>query len=86
VCRLSTRKATLTQLFVGLLHDPSRWVRVAACQTLGPFITTFLAEESPPSSPEYSEVEKMFVEGYALRERFLSCLLARARRLLIYSP
>jgi serine/threonine-protein phosphatase 4 regulatory subunit 1 len=61
------RKGVLTEAFVELLKDSSRWVRVSACQSLGPFITTFLSAEgsncSPPSSPGdcCSEVEKSFL-------------------------
>ncbi|XP_033625553.1 serine/threonine-protein phosphatase 4 regulatory subunit 1-like isoform X2 [Asterias rubens] len=37
----TVRKDNLSPLFVKLLCDPSRWVRMAAFQTLGPFISTF---------------------------------------------
>ncbi|XP_042885517.1 serine/threonine-protein phosphatase 4 regulatory subunit 1-like isoform X2 [Penaeus japonicus] len=40
-CSLPTRKNKLSPLFVSLLTDQSRWVRVAAFQNLGPFISTF---------------------------------------------
>ncbi|KAG7166228.1 Serine/threonine-protein phosphatase 4 regulatory subunit 1-like, partial [Homarus americanus] len=40
-CSLSTRKNKLSPVFVSLLTDQSRWVRVAAFQNLGPFISTF---------------------------------------------
>ncbi|XP_033119730.1 serine/threonine-protein phosphatase 4 regulatory subunit 1-like [Anneissia japonica] len=36
-----TRRSELSPLFVKLLTDQSRWVRMAAFQTLGPFISTF---------------------------------------------
>ncbi|XP_071958559.1 serine/threonine-protein phosphatase 4 regulatory subunit 1-like isoform X2 [Antedon mediterranea] len=36
-----TRRNQLSPLFVKLLTDQSRWVRMAAFQTLGPFISTF---------------------------------------------
>ncbi|KJH53524.1 HEAT repeat protein [Dictyocaulus viviparus] len=35
------RRAQLAQIFVKLLHDPSRWVWHTAFQELGPFIATF---------------------------------------------
>lgn len=40
-CRLEIRKAVLAPVFASLLSDVSRWVRMSAFQTLGPFITTF---------------------------------------------
>ncbi|XP_027046333.1 serine/threonine-protein phosphatase 4 regulatory subunit 1-like [Pocillopora damicornis] len=36
-----TRKRELSQFFVSLLCDKSRWVQMAAYQSLGPFISTF---------------------------------------------
>lgn len=41
VCSPSVRKSELSPLFVQLLRDQSRWVRMAAFQALGPFISTF---------------------------------------------
>ncbi|XP_038664606.1 serine/threonine-protein phosphatase 4 regulatory subunit 1 isoform X2 [Scyliorhinus canicula] len=35
------RRAKLSSLFINLISDPSRWVRQAAFQSLGPFISTF---------------------------------------------
>ncbi|XP_076055930.1 serine/threonine-protein phosphatase 4 regulatory subunit 1-like isoform X3 [Oratosquilla oratoria] len=40
-CSLIIRKEKLSPVFVSLLTDQSRWVRVAAFQNLGPFISTF---------------------------------------------
>uniref|UniRef100_A0A8D8WYR6 Serine/threonine-protein phosphatase 4 regulatory subunit 1 n=1 Tax=Cacopsylla melanoneura TaxID=428564 RepID=A0A8D8WYR6_9HEMI len=40
-CSLELRKRTLAPIFARFLQDDSRWVRVTAFQTLGPFITTF---------------------------------------------
>uniref|UniRef100_T1IHI6 WW-binding domain-containing protein n=1 Tax=Strigamia maritima TaxID=126957 RepID=T1IHI6_STRMM len=40
-CSLETRYNQLASLFVNLLRDQSRWVRAAAFQALGPFISTF---------------------------------------------
>ncbi|KAH9362270.1 hypothetical protein HPB48_002248 [Haemaphysalis longicornis] len=45
VCSLATRRSSLAPLFVGLLEDQARWVRVASFQTLGPFISTFADPE-----------------------------------------
>ncbi|XP_067934475.1 serine/threonine-protein phosphatase 4 regulatory subunit 1-like isoform X2 [Watersipora subatra] len=42
----NTRRAELAQLFVGLLCDQSRWVRMSAFQALGPFISTFANPDS----------------------------------------
>jgi serine/threonine-protein phosphatase 4 regulatory subunit 1 len=41
VCTPSVRLYELSPLFVNLLRDQSRWVRMAAFQALGPFISTF---------------------------------------------
>ncbi|CAN0275795.1 unnamed protein product [Lampetra fluviatilis] len=40
------RRTQLSPLFINLICDPSRWVRMAAFQSLGQFISTFA---SPPS-------------------------------------
>lgn len=53
------RRTKLSSLFINLISDPSRWVRQAAFQSLGPFISTFanssaaghyFKEEDVPSS------------------------------------
>ena len=41
VCSPSVRHTELSPLFINLLRDSSRWVRLAAFQALGPFISTF---------------------------------------------
>ena len=41
VCSPSVRKAELSPIFINLLKDQSRWVRMTAYQALGPFISTF---------------------------------------------
>ena len=41
VCSPAVRQRELSPLFVNLLRDQSRWVRMAAFQALGPFISTF---------------------------------------------
>lgn len=41
VCSPAVRQAQLSPLFINLLKDQSRWVRMAAFQALGPFISTF---------------------------------------------
>lgn len=40
-CSPTSRRAQLAQAFARLLDDQSRWVRMSAFQTLGPFISTF---------------------------------------------
>ncbi|XP_013391161.1 serine/threonine-protein phosphatase 4 regulatory subunit 1-like isoform X1 [Lingula anatina] len=40
-CSQECRKKELAGLFINLLCDQSRWVRMAAFQALGPFISTF---------------------------------------------
>ncbi|XP_074998182.1 serine/threonine-protein phosphatase 4 regulatory subunit 1 isoform X7 [Calonectris borealis] len=44
------RRTKLSTLFINLISDPSRWVRQAAFQSLGPFISTFA---NPSSSGQY---------------------------------
>merc|ERR1719510_906668 len=41
VCSPTVRQSELSPLFLNLLKDQSRWVRMAAFQALGPFISTF---------------------------------------------
>lgn len=40
-CSLKTRKDILTEHFIKLLDDSSRWVKISAYKTLGSFIATF---------------------------------------------
>ncbi|XP_038029769.1 serine/threonine-protein phosphatase 4 regulatory subunit 1 isoform X2 [Anas platyrhynchos] len=48
------RRTKLSTLFINLISDPSRWVRQAAFQSLGPFISTFA---NPSSSGQYFKEE-----------------------------
>ena len=41
VCSPKIRQDELSPIFINLLRDQSRWVRMAAFQALGPFISTF---------------------------------------------
>ena len=41
VCSPTVRKSELSPIFINLLKDQSRWVRMTAYQALGPFISTF---------------------------------------------
>ncbi|KAH9374137.1 hypothetical protein HPB48_005406 [Haemaphysalis longicornis] len=45
VCSLATRRSSLAPIFLALLDDQSRWVRIAAFHILGPFIFTFADPE-----------------------------------------
>ncbi|XP_071491752.1 serine/threonine-protein phosphatase 4 regulatory subunit 1-like [Diadema antillarum] len=49
----SKREQELSNLFVQLLRDQSRWVRMAAFQALGPFISTF-------ADPSISGIQLMY--------------------------
>ncbi|KAM9631619.1 serine/threonine-protein phosphatase 4 regulatory subunit 1 isoform 1-T1 [Trichechus inunguis] len=54
------RRTKLSALFINLISDPSRWVRQAAFQSLGPFISTFA---NPSSSGQYFKEESKRAEG-----------------------
>lgn len=45
-CRRQTRELILTEHFIRLLDDNSRWVKIAAYKSLGPFIATFIRTEA----------------------------------------
>ncbi|ODM96970.1 Serine/threonine-protein phosphatase 4 regulatory subunit 1 [Orchesella cincta] len=62
LCQLSTRRDLLTPVFLKLLEDTTRWVKVAAYQSLGSFITTFAVDDTPVCIPELTEFEKTFIE------------------------
>ncbi|XP_075777089.1 serine/threonine-protein phosphatase 4 regulatory subunit 1 isoform X4 [Pelodiscus sinensis] len=49
------RRTKLSTLFINLISDPSRWVRQAAFQSLGPFISTFA---NPSSSGHFFKEEE----------------------------
>lgn len=40
-CSLGIRRELLAPAFIKLLQDTTRWVKMAAYQSLGPFISTF---------------------------------------------
>jgi serine/threonine-protein phosphatase 4 regulatory subunit 1 len=54
VVSASKRRNDLGSLFVNLLQDESRWVRMAAFQALGPFISTFSRMETERESTSTS--------------------------------
>lgn len=45
-CSRRTREEILTESFVRLLNDNSRWVKISAYKSLGPFIATFIKSSS----------------------------------------
>ncbi|XP_008116389.1 serine/threonine-protein phosphatase 4 regulatory subunit 1 isoform X3 [Anolis carolinensis] len=49
------RRTKLSTLFINLISDPSRWVRQAAFQSLGPFISTFA---NPSNSGQFFKEEE----------------------------
>jgi len=60
---MQTKWYTLSPLFVTLLRDESRWVRLAAYQNLGQFIATFHEENekgSEMSNDESSGLDYVF--------------------------
>ena len=61
VCSPEVRQTELAPLFVNLLRDQSRWVRMAAFQALGPFISTF-AEASSTFNSSSSNWSSGFCE------------------------
>uniref|UniRef100_A0A4X2LZ02 Serine/threonine-protein phosphatase 4 regulatory subunit 1 n=1 Tax=Vombatus ursinus TaxID=29139 RepID=A0A4X2LZ02_VOMUR len=60
------RRTKLSTLFINLISDPSRWVRQAAFQSLGPFISTFA---NPSSSGQYFKEENKNLEDIVLEEK-----------------
>ncbi|KAM6217483.1 serine/threonine-protein phosphatase 4 regulatory subunit 1 [Rhynchocyon petersi] len=59
------RRTNLSALFINLISDPSRWVRQAAFQSLGPFISTFA---NPSNSGQYFKEESKSSEDQSLLE------------------
>ncbi|XP_038602576.1 serine/threonine-protein phosphatase 4 regulatory subunit 1 isoform X1 [Tachyglossus aculeatus] len=59
------RRTKLSTLFINLISDPSRWVRQAAFQSLGPFISTFA---NPSSSGQYFKEDTKSTEDQTLLE------------------
>uniref|UniRef100_A0A8C3RQ43 Putative WW-binding domain-containing protein n=1 Tax=Chelydra serpentina TaxID=8475 RepID=A0A8C3RQ43_CHESE len=54
------RRSKLSPLFINLISDPCRWVRQAAFQSLGPFISTFA---NPSSAGLYIREDGTLREG-----------------------
>ncbi|XP_017654061.1 serine/threonine-protein phosphatase 4 regulatory subunit 1 [Nannospalax galili] len=60
------RRTKLSSLFINLISDPSRWVRQAAFQSLGPFISTFA---NPSSSGQYFKDESKSSEDLTAEDK-----------------
>ncbi|XP_045383188.1 serine/threonine-protein phosphatase 4 regulatory subunit 1 isoform X1 [Lemur catta] len=60
------RRTKLSALFINLISDPSRWVRQAAFQSLGPFISTFA---NPSSSGQYFKEESKSSEDMSVEDK-----------------
>ncbi|XP_075849799.1 serine/threonine-protein phosphatase 4 regulatory subunit 1 isoform X1 [Microcebus murinus] len=60
------RRTKLSALFINLISDPSRWVRQAAFQSLGPFISTFA---NPSSSGQYFKEEGKSSEDMSAEDK-----------------
>uniref|UniRef100_A0A8C5K8C8 Serine/threonine-protein phosphatase 4 regulatory subunit 1 n=2 Tax=Jaculus jaculus TaxID=51337 RepID=A0A8C5K8C8_JACJA len=60
------RRTKLSALFITLISDPSRWVRQAAFQSLGPFISTFA---NPSSSGQYFKDESKSSEDVSAEDK-----------------
>ncbi|XP_069885745.1 serine/threonine-protein phosphatase 4 regulatory subunit 1 isoform X3 [Dipodomys merriami] len=64
------RRTKLSALFINLISDPSRWVRQAAFQSLGPFISTFA---NPSSSGQYFKEESKSSEDRPVEDQNRIC-------------
>lgn len=62
-CSQGRRQSQLAPTFVNLLCDQSRWVRMAAFQQLGPFISTFADDDEKISENEDSSLLQDQVQG-----------------------
>ena len=69
VCSTSVRRRELSPIFINLLRDQSRWVRMAAFQALGPFISTF-ADPSVTALLHNDNGEIIVVDHQKLSQRF----------------
>lgn len=78
VCSSAVRQQELSPLFINLLRDQSRWVRMAAFQALGPFISTF-ADPSITALLHNDNGEIVITEPDTLAERLDILEKERAR-------
>jgi hypothetical protein len=51
-CTRKTRETVLTDCFIRLLDDNSRWVKISAYKSLGPFISTFIPQKTDELATE----------------------------------
>uniref|UniRef100_A0A8C0H478 Putative WW-binding domain-containing protein n=1 Tax=Chelonoidis abingdonii TaxID=106734 RepID=A0A8C0H478_CHEAB len=65
------RRSKLSPLFISLISDPCRWVRQAAFQSLGPFISTFA---NPSSAGLYIREDGTLTEGTSAQANPLICV------------
>jgi hypothetical protein len=54
-CTRKTRETMLCESFIRLLDDNSRWVKISAYKSLGPFISTFIPSKSDESVLEQQQ-------------------------------
>uniref|UniRef100_A0A8C8K1P0 Serine/threonine-protein phosphatase 4 regulatory subunit 1 n=1 Tax=Oncorhynchus tshawytscha TaxID=74940 RepID=A0A8C8K1P0_ONCTS len=66
------RRTKLSSLFISLISDPSRWVRQAAFQSLGQFISTFASPNSVGQYFREGEVGECYCVHPQNRSSFLS--------------
>lgn len=65
----SKRRQDLGVLFVNLLQDESRWVRMAAFQALGPFISTFSrSHDGQPDEETVPVVDEVSMDSSAVAD------------------
>ncbi|RMZ95186.1 serine threonine- phosphatase 4 regulatory subunit 1 [Brachionus plicatilis] len=57
-CSRKIRETVLTEYFARLLEDNSRWVKISAYKSLGPFISTFALSESEMSKLNEPKIEE----------------------------
>ena len=81
VCSRSVRHSELSPLFINLLRDQSRWVRMAAFQALGHFISTF-ADPSITGLLNYDNGEIVITDPEQLSIRLTELEEQRAKEAL----
>lgn len=67
-CRVPFRlRLSMSQTLIKLCDDDSRWVRISACQILGPYISTFAARFNEMAHNQYGELVYSSQQGNELR-------------------
>ena len=56
-CSRKTRELILTEHFIRLLDDTSRWVKISAYKSLGSFIATFSRESNDEETKEINKLD-----------------------------